>query len=220
MNAQSDNASTYFNLHFSGIGYLNRVRWVETKRGNRKADPFLSCAVNALHGSADNPNYTYFDLKVSGAEAVEIIANLAADLEAQRKVIVSFKGGDIYPHLYQRQARDQQGNRLNHTEPAALIKGRLLVVYTVSVDGEVVYRRPRTDDAEAEGNAAAGAEAQHGAEGDDVGMPTEALEAQADAPASVGVQQRRPVPTQQPRAPQQGTPRQAARQSVRQQMPA
>lgn len=216
MNAQSNNASSYFNLHFTAIGYLNRVRWVETKRGNRKADPFLSCAVNALHGSADDPNYTYFDLKVSGKEAVEIISNLAADLEAQRKVIVVFRGGDIYPHLYQRQVRDQQGNKLNRTEPAALIKGRMLVVYSVKVDGVEVYRRPPTEDADVEAAAGAEATVQQGAESEEVGMPAESFEDRVQTQAPAMVQQRRHQPAPQHRGPQQGAPRQAAPQRMRQ----
>ncbi|WP_295551233.1 DUF3577 domain-containing protein [uncultured Pseudacidovorax sp.] len=206
MNAQSNNASTYFNLHFSGIGYLNRVRWVETNRGGRKAVPFLSCAVNALHGSAEDPNFTYFDLKVSGTEAIEIISSLKGDVDQRRKVLVTFKGGDIYPHLYERQARDRQGNSLPTKEAAVLIKGRLLVIYTVKVDGVEVYRRPPAADAEAAGDTGVGEDAQLGAESDDAGLPAEPLEAQATSQ----VQQRRATQAAQPRAQQQ-----AARQNRR-----
>src|SRR5690606_18549110 len=89
--------SDYFNLHVSGIGYLNRVRWVEVgkSRNGRRSEPFLCCGVNALHGATNDPARTHFDLKVSGKDAIELIDSLAKAVEARQKVLVSFKAGDI-----------------------------------------------------------------------------------------------------------------------------
>ncbi|SCK28569.1 Protein of unknown function [Variovorax sp. HW608] len=139
----------YFNLHVSGIGYLNRIRWVETRRGGRRADPFLSCSINALHGSSDDPNRTYFDVKVSGEDAIALIEELKPAVDAGSKVLVSFKLGDIYPHLYERKVRDPQGRDTGQFEHATLIKGRLILINTAKVDGELVYRR-ETDADEAQ----------------------------------------------------------------------
>ena len=41
----SQEATTYFNLHTVGIGYLNRVREVQVRRGQ----PFMACDIAALH---------------------------------------------------------------------------------------------------------------------------------------------------------------------------
>src|SRR5690606_10534420 len=65
MNTTS-NEKSYFDLHTSGIGYLQRVREVPV-RGGRRAEPFLACTIAALVGSVQNPKKRYFDLKVSGA---------------------------------------------------------------------------------------------------------------------------------------------------------
>ena len=46
----------YFDLHTTGIGYLNRVREVTPKEGT----PFLSVTIAALRGSVDNAQYTHF----------------------------------------------------------------------------------------------------------------------------------------------------------------
>lgn len=131
----------YFNLHTNGIGYLNRVRWVETKNGGRRADTFLACSISALRGDADKPDYTYFDLRVSGDEAIDIVERLGVDVREQRKVVVSFRIGDIYPHLYERDVLDQNRRKTGQKEMATLIKGRLLLINSITIDGENVYRR-------------------------------------------------------------------------------
>ena len=138
--------TNHFNLHVNGVGYLNRVRWVETKSAGRKAQPFLACSIAALRGNADQPDYTYFDLRVSGSEAIEMVEQLMVDVEQQRKVVVSFRVGDIYPHLYERDVRDQNGRPTGQREPAVLIKGRLLLINSISIDGENVFRRETQDD--------------------------------------------------------------------------
>ena len=133
----------FFNLHTSGVGYLNRVRWVQPgkRSSGRRSEPFLACSISALRGDSDDVSYTYFDVRVSGEEAIEIIDKLREAVDAQRKVIVSFRIGDTYPHLYERDARDANRRPTGQKEMAVLIKGRLLLVNSVSVDGENVYTR-------------------------------------------------------------------------------
>jgi hypothetical protein len=133
----------YFNLHASGCGYLSRVRWVDPgkRRGGRTGDQFLACAINALRGDVASPSYTYFDLKVSGEEAIELIDQLKPTVEENRKVFLAFKLGDFYAHPYERDAHDNRGQKTGKKEISALIKGRLLLITHVKVDGEVVYQR-------------------------------------------------------------------------------
>lgn len=136
-------AQQFFNLHTSGIGYLSRVRWVDSgkKNGGRRAEPFLSCAINALRGSSDEVQYTYFDVKVVGDEAIQVISDLEQAANGQSKVIVAFKVADIYVHSYERFKRDAKGRQTNEKELATLIKGRLIMVTMAKVDGELVYER-------------------------------------------------------------------------------
>ncbi|MCX5567492.1 MULTISPECIES: DUF3577 domain-containing protein [Alcaligenes] len=141
MTNASTQTSNHFNLHVNGIGYLNRIRWVETKGSGRKAKPFLSCSISAMRGKTDEPDYTYFDLRVSGSEAIEMVEKLKGDVEAKRKVFVSFRVGDIYAHSYMRNLRDENGRTTGEQEPAALIKGRLLLINSVTVDGVNIFRR-------------------------------------------------------------------------------
>lgn len=66
---QDNGQSKYFDLHTDGFGYLNRIRVVPVKKG----EGYLCCSVSALRGAAEEPEYTYFDLKVSGAAAKQAV---------------------------------------------------------------------------------------------------------------------------------------------------
>ena len=138
--------TNHFNLHVNGVGYVNRVRWVEPRRNaGRRAEPFLACSVSAIRGNAESPDYTYFDLRVSGSEAIEMVERLKVDVEEKRKVFIAFRIGDIYPHMYERDVR-RDGSKTGEKEMAALIKGRLLLINSITIDGENVYRRdPEAD---------------------------------------------------------------------------
>lgn len=132
----------YFNLHVNGVGYLNRVRWVTPNaRGGRRSEPFLACSIAALRGNSGDPAYTYFDLRVSGQEAIDIVSDLEGAVVDKRKVFVSFRCADIYPHLYDRDVRDDRGRPTGQRETAALTKGRLILINSVTVDGERVFTR-------------------------------------------------------------------------------
>jgi hypothetical protein len=140
MQAQSAQRE-YFNLHTSGIGYLNRIRWVDVKGRGRRSEPFLACAISALRGPSDSVEYTYFDVRVSGEEAIGLINNLQDTVNSGAKVIVNFRIGDVYPHLYERDVK-VDGRPTGKKESACLLKGRLLLINSISVNGEKVYERP------------------------------------------------------------------------------
>lgn len=174
----------FFNLHASGIGYLNRVRWVETnnRSGGRRAEPFLSCAINALRGSSDSPQYTYFDLKVVGEDAIQVISDLEEAVNSERKVIVAFRAADLYVHTYERRKRDgRNGQRSDEMETASLIKARLLLITSAKVDGELVYKREEPEEGDAGGVDDAGAEPGDAGDGGntDTGQPQEANPAES-----------------------------------------
>ena len=121
----------YFNFHANGVGWMNRIRIVTPKRGGA---PFLACSISALYGATDAPERTCLDLRVSGEEAQRLVNRLQKHLDAKRKVFVAFKVGDMYPHIYERQNRET-----GKPETAALIKGRLLALSSIKIDGEKVW---------------------------------------------------------------------------------
>jgi hypothetical protein len=125
-------ASKYFDLHTSGIGYISRIREVKPKKGGS----FLACKVSALCGPSDAVEYRPFDCRVSGAEAEKLVHRCMDAVDAERKVLVAFNIGDIYPDLY---------SKADGT-PAVMMKGRLLRIDWIKVDGQTVYAAPRKDE--------------------------------------------------------------------------
>ncbi|MCC4607821.1 DUF3577 domain-containing protein [Xanthomonas campestris pv. zinniae] len=118
MNTPS-NTKSYFDLHTSGIGYVQRAREVPVK-GGRRAQPFLACTIAALVGPAKDPSYRYFDVKVSGAEAKKLVERYIGVDDPRQRPLVRFRIGDLWGDPYIRPSGDRKG------EPAASIKGRLL----------------------------------------------------------------------------------------------
>jgi Protein of unknown function (DUF3577) len=128
-------AVSYFDLHVSGIGYLSRIR-----TAGKGSNTFLCCTINALRGKSDEVEYTKFDLIVRGNTANEIVQMLEADVNAKRKVIVSFKASDIYPESYVIKSGEQAG------KTALNIKGRLLQINSAKVNGVAIILPADTAD--------------------------------------------------------------------------
>ena len=128
----------YFDLHVRGIGYLNRIREVQVRRG----PGFMACDIAALYGPADAVQYTRFDCKVTGAEAERLVRRCWDAVNAQKKVLVAFRISDLWvdPFLYEKGERAGQ--------PGASLKARLLYLGWIKIDGQLVYKaEPRQEDA-------------------------------------------------------------------------
>jgi hypothetical protein len=128
---------SYFDLHISGLGYLNRVRDVQPKKG----ESFLACDIAALNGPADDPEYRRFDVRVSGKEAQHLVRRCKAAVEAEKKVLIGFKLGDLWTDLFTYTKGKKAG------EQGVSLKARLLFVGWIKVDGKLVYKaEPRGED--------------------------------------------------------------------------
>ncbi len=119
----------YFDLHISGIGYVNRIRNVPVKRGQ----PFIAVDISALHGNAQDTQYTRFDCRVSGSEAQLIIDQIKPLIEDdQNKVLIGFKLGDLYTDVFVY----KHGNKAGQT--GVSLKARLLRIDWVRVNGNKI----------------------------------------------------------------------------------
>jgi hypothetical protein len=123
----------YFDLHIQGIGYLSRAREVKPKR----SAPFLAVDITAIHGPADDVQRVRFDAKIAGAEAQKVIRDLMTEInDRNRKVLASFKVGDLYVDNFVYETGEKAG------QTGTSLKTRLLRLEWVKVDGETVYRAP------------------------------------------------------------------------------
>jgi len=85
------NEKSYFDLHITGLGYLNRIREVTPKKG----EPFLACDIAALNGDSDKATYVRFDTRVSGSEAQHLVRRCKDAVDAKKKVLIGFRLGDL-----------------------------------------------------------------------------------------------------------------------------
>ena len=139
MSTTQTNETKFFDLHTTGIGYLNRIREVKP-RG--KGKPFMAVTVAALRGSSDDTEYSYIDCNVVGAEAEKLIRRCQEAVDAKKKVLVSFRIGDIWTDSFVYESGDKKG------QPGASLKGRLLFIGWIKVDGDTVYQAKPKDSAE------------------------------------------------------------------------
>jgi len=124
------NDTRYFNLHVSGLGYLNRIREVTPRKG----ESFLCCDIAALRGEASEVEHTWFDCRVSGKEAQTLIHRCTEACEQKRRVLVQFRLGDLYADTFVYGKGERKG------ETGVSLKARLLHIGLIKIDGEEVYR--------------------------------------------------------------------------------
>lgn len=138
------NGAKYFDLHTTGVGYLNRAREVKLKKGS-----FLAVDVSALRGAADEVEYTRFDCRVSGEEAQAAVRKIQPEIDAKKKVIVGFRIGDIYAESFTYESGEKKG------QTGVSLKGRLLFIQWAKVDGITVYQAPRSEEQEPDASSVA-----------------------------------------------------------------
>jgi len=128
----SMNTSTtkqFFDLHIKGIGYVNRIREVQVKKGN----PYLSCTIAALRGNSEDAEYTYFECNVTGEKAKDLIARCIDASNLKKKILISFCLGDLYSETFTYSKGDKQG------QTGVSLKARLLKITSIKIDGELKY---------------------------------------------------------------------------------
>jgi len=121
---------SYFDLHITGLGYLNRIREVKPKKG----DAFLACDIAALNGPSDDVSYVRFDTRVSGSEAQHLVRRCIDAVEADKKVMIGFRLGDLWADTF----TYSKGKRAG--EQGVSLKARLLFVSWIKADGKLVYK--------------------------------------------------------------------------------
>lgn len=149
-------ASNYFDLHTSGLGYMNRLRLVRPdKSRGQKFSPFWAVSISAITGDGDDVKYVNYDVTIKGEqakEALNVLKPFLIDDKGQpvktNKVLVGFRIGDALPDIYMVKGKDP-----GTEEPRVCMKGRLLKLTSAKVNGEVIDL-PKTEHDEAKAAAA------------------------------------------------------------------
>ncbi|HBQ6920422.1 TPA: DUF3577 domain-containing protein [Klebsiella pneumoniae] len=143
---------SFFDLHITGLGYLNRIREVKPKKG----EPFLACDIAALNGPSDDVSYVRFDTRVSGTDAQHLIRRCIDAVEAEKKVMIGFRLGDLWIDTF----TYSKGKRAG--EQGVSLKARLLFVSWIKIDGVLKYKaepKPAESEQDAAEQSAASAPA-------------------------------------------------------------
>ncbi|EBG0215184.1 DUF3577 domain-containing protein [Salmonella enterica subsp. enterica] len=127
--AQPKPQSSYFNLHIDGLGYLSNIREVNTATGS-----FLSCTINALHGSTEKPEYTRFDVTVSGKQTTSLIRRCQNAVNEEKKVLIGFKLSNLTADVFTLAKGDHAG------ESRASLNARLIKISFIKVGQNMVYK--------------------------------------------------------------------------------
>jgi hypothetical protein len=134
----TSNEKSFFDLHITGLGYLNRIREVDHGKG----DAYLSCDIAALNGSSDKVSYVRFDTRVSGTEAQHLVRRCIDAVEAEKKVMIGFRLGDPWTEIFTYSKGKRAGQQ------GVSLKARLLFINWIKVDGKFVYKtEPKPTDA-------------------------------------------------------------------------
>lgn len=125
------NAAKAYNLHTTGMGYLNRLRLVPVKKGKS----YWCASIGALYGLVDEntgrAETSLYDLKIVAVRAIESAEQLKPVFDQGQKVFLEFKAGDTRAEVFQYQKgerKDQWG---------ACIRGTLLQIRKAWVNGEL-----------------------------------------------------------------------------------
>lgn len=128
------NQNQYFDLHLKGLGYINRFREVQPR--NKKSKPFCAVTIGFLRGDADEVEYTYVDTIIRNPEVCEILKqHQDAINNKDSKVLGVLTVSDIYAEVFD-----------SNDGPKASIKGRLIGMRQLKVNGEVVYSKSDDSD--------------------------------------------------------------------------
>ena len=124
----SNENSKYFDLHTTGIGYLNRVREVTPENGT----PFLAVTIAAIHGSVTDVQHTYFECGVYGEQARNTVRELQSAVADESKVLIGFTLSDLRADAFTFKQGDKAG------ETGVNLKARLIKIAWAKIDGQKV----------------------------------------------------------------------------------
>ncbi|QMD26710.1 DUF3577 domain-containing protein [Citrobacter freundii] len=132
--AQPKPQSSYFNLHIDGLGYLSNIREINTATGS-----FLSCTINALHGSTEKPEYTRFDVTVLGKQTSSLISRCQNAVNEEKKVLIGFKLSNLTADVFTLTKGDHAG------ESRASLRARLIKISFIKVGQSMVYKAEKPE---------------------------------------------------------------------------
>ncbi len=95
--------------------YLSNIREINIATGS-----FLSCTINALHGSTEKPEYKRFNVTVSGKQNSSLIRRYKNAVNEEKKVLIGIKFSNLTADVFALTKGDHAG------EARASLRSRLI----------------------------------------------------------------------------------------------
>lgn len=147
-NTTTQAQNQFFDLHLKGLGYINRFREVQPK--NKKSKPFCAVTIGFLRGDSDEVEYTYVDTIIRNSKVCEILKQYQDAINNRdSKVLGVLTVSDIYAEVFE-----------SNDGPKPTIKGRLIGMRQLKVNGEVVYKHQTEEAPVSEGTNEPAAQAE------------------------------------------------------------
>ncbi|MEN2900517.1 hypothetical protein NJNGDCLN_02178 [Mannheimia haemolytica] len=145
-----DNSDFYSKKLLQSSHNRNRLSEQYPHSDSEKGDEFLACTIGALIGEAGEgakAEYRYFDCKVVGEAAIDLVNRAKASVEADKKVLISFVLADLWTDTFTYQ---KDGKNHKKGDTGVMLKARLIRIKSVKIDGVVKYQEPEKIDAQSE----------------------------------------------------------------------
>ena len=127
---ENQNTATYFDSKLTGFAYFQRARWISTRKGSG----YLAVTVCILQGEAGATKNLYVDCNVTGQKAKFLIdQHIPCINDRQTKVSGAVRVSDLYVDTFTYNA-----NHPKSGQTGVSLKGRLLNIQTMKVDGQLV----------------------------------------------------------------------------------
>ncbi len=137
MSSDKDNSnSAYFSFIATGVAYVNRVKQILPQAGGRAFAPYWTANLAVLVSEGNDVQYRYIDCTIPAEEAVKLICLYSAEANDRKsKVLCGFRVANLRAETFTR----------NNGEIVSLLKGRLIKVNWLKVNGRIVHSAESVD---------------------------------------------------------------------------
>ena len=127
----SDSSKTYFSFIATGVAYVNRVKQILPQKGVDTFTPYWTVKLAVLVSERDEKvHYRYIDCTIPAEEAAKLICLYSTEANNPKfKVLIGFRISNLQAKTFTRK----------DGEYASMLKGRLIKVGWLKVDGRTVY---------------------------------------------------------------------------------
>ena len=131
-----DKQEKYFNIITKGLGSIHDVRVVKLEGGRS----FRAVRMSLIEGHVDNPRFVFIDLMMKGEVTVDLFRQYREAIADKKQVVLAaVEIGSLRTTAFVYKNGERKG------QLGSALKGALIGISHLTIDGEVVYTRPESE---------------------------------------------------------------------------